>query len=311
MGSLTMDLTAGADRLPEAGETLLGTEFAMVPGGKGNNQAIACARQGVATAMVGRIGGDAFGEQVLARLRADGVDATGVERDPRLATGIAHIRVDSSGQNSIIMVPIANFALDPQAVQRLAGLLTSARVLLTQLEIRIDATREALRLARCHGVMTILNPAPAAVLDDALLSEVDVCVPNEVEAAALTGESTDTLAGAVRAALKLRDRGCGAVIVTLGDRGSVYVDAHRVLAVAPISVRTVDTVAAGDAYCGALAASFARGRSVDESLVRASAAGALATTLPGATSSLPTAAAVDSLLHEAGKPVIRALDSAG
>ncbi|MHB8393052.1 MAG: ribokinase [Candidatus Dormibacteria bacterium] len=307
VGSLTMDLTAGSDRLPVAGETVLGNRFAMVPGGKGNNQAIATARQGAATAIVGRIGRDPFGDKVLAQLRADGVNARGVERHPELTTGIAHIRVDAQGQNSIIMVPIANASMDEEAVVAAGSVIAAAQVLLTQLEIPVPATRAALRIAREHGVLTVLNPAPAAVLGADTLSLVDILVPNEFEAATLSGEDASTAEGAMRAARKLLELGCGAVVVTMGERGCVYVDSDTMLEISAIAVATIDTVAAGDAFCGALAAGLALGEPRNQALARATAAGALATTRAGATSSLPSDAEVKELLARNGAPAIRRL----
>ncbi len=304
VGSLTIDLTANCTEMPGAGETVLGTDFAMVPGGKGNNQAIGSARLGAATAMVGRVGQDDFGDQVLGQLAADGVDATRVERSAAIRTGIAHIRVDRSGQNSIVMVPLANSEMDEATVVRHASAITSARVLLTQLEIPLEATRAALRLAKAGGVITVLNPAPAAPLDPATLAMVDVLVPNEFEASSLTGEAVDGVEGAVRAARRLLSLGCGSVIVTLGARGAVHVDARGILTVAALPVTAVDTVAAGDAFCAGLVAALAAGEPREAALGRATAAGALATTLAGATTSLPTKAAVDRLLFESGGPVI-------
>jgi len=305
VGSLTMDLTADSDRLPGAGETVLGYQFAMVPGGKGNNQAIASARQGASTAMVGRIGRDAFGGRVLEQLSADGVDATWVERDLQLATGIAHIRVDREGQNSIIMVWTANARMDESGAEKVGPVIAEARLLLTQWEVPVPATRAALRIAWEYGVTTILNPAPAVAIDAETLSLVDVCVPNEFEARAMTGEDATSLEGAIRAARKLLALGGGSVIVTTGDRGAVYVDSDEVLEIGTIHVDTVDTVAAGDAFCGGLAASLARGDSKEHALVRATAAGALATTVAGATTSLPTREAVEALLARSGPPVLR------
>ncbi|MHB1639720.1 MAG: ribokinase [Candidatus Dormibacteria bacterium] len=304
VGSLTIDLTANCDVMPLAGETVLGSQFSMVPGGKGNNQAIAAARLGAATAMVGRIGQDAFGDRVLKQLAADGVDATRVERCAGMATGIAHIRVDRSGQNSIVMVPLANSAMDEEAVAGCAEAIQSARILLTQMEIPLDATRAALRLARAGGVTTVLNPAPAAPIDRSMLALVDVCVPNEFEAKVLTGIDAGTVDGAIRAAHALLQLGCGSVVVTLGERGAVHVDKEGVTVVAALSVTTVDTVAAGDAFCAGLVAALAAGEPRDTALARATAAGALAATVAGATSSLPTKAAVDKLLSESGGPVL-------
>ncbi|MHB1527247.1 MAG: ribokinase [Candidatus Dormibacteria bacterium] len=305
VGSMSMDLTAQAPRLPTVGETVLGTRFTMVPGGKGNNQAIAAARQGVSTAMVGCLGDDAFNGPVRDLLAAAGVDTTHVLTLPHQASGVAHIMVDGSGRNIIITVPLANGRLSPVEIAAAGPLLRSAGVVLTQLEIPLDAVGAALATARSHRVRTILNPAPAAELGDEMLSLVDICVPNEAEAEALTGEDVSSVEGATRAARALLGRGCGSAVITLGERGCLYADRQRVLEVASIQVDTVDTVAAGDAFCGALAAWLATGLTVEEALARASAAGALATTVPGATPSLPTWEATRELLLRAGPPTVR------
>jgi ribokinase len=296
VGSLSMDLTAGTAKLPSAGETVIGSSFTMVPGGKGNNQAVTCARQGVATAMVGRVGSDGFGDAIRAQLIAEGVDVSYLTTDSAVATGIAHITVDSAGQNFIIIVPRSNHALTAQHVGEAAVLMDEASVLLVQLEVRLDVVRAALDAARRAGTTTMLNPAPALELDDELLSKVDICLPNEVEAAALTHMKIDDPGGAIEAARALLSRGCGAVVVTLGAKGAVYVDNDCVLTVPALSVPVVDTVAAGDAFCGAFAGALARGEGVEDGLARATAAGALAVGVSGATPSLPRAKAVDQLL---------------
>src|ERR1019366_8757841 len=198
VGSLSMDLTASTARLPSAGETVIGSSFTMVPGGKGNNQAVTCARQGVATAMVGRVGSDAVGDAIRAQLVAEGVDISHLTADLSGATGIAHITVDSTGQNFIIVVPRSNRALTVQHVREAAGLIDGAAVLLVQLEVRLEVVRAALEAARRAGTTTMLNPAPALELDDDLLSNVDICLPNEVEAAALTHMRVDGVDGGDR-----------------------------------------------------------------------------------------------------------------
>jgi ribokinase len=300
VGSSSMDLTASTAMLPSAGETVIGSSFTMVPGGKGNNQAVTCARQGVATAMVGRIGADAFGDAIRAQLVAEGVDVTHLTTEPNGATGIAHITVDSAGQNFIIIVPQSNYALSVEHVREAAALIDEAAVLLVQLEVRLEVVREALEIARRAGTTTMLNPAPALELDQDLLSKVDICLPNEVEATTLTHIRVDDLDGAIRAAHALVSRGCGAVVVTLGAKGAVYVDRERVLEVPALSVPVVDTVAAGDAFCGAFASALAGGSDVESGLVRATASGALAVGVPGATPSLPRAEAVDQMLSRFG-----------
>ncbi len=295
-----MDLTVQTAALPSPGETVIGEAFTMVPGGKGNNQAVTCARQGVTTAFVGRIGSDAFGDAVRAQLVVEGVEDSHLSADPEIPTGIAHITVDSTGQNFIIIVPQANYAMTTAHVGEAASVIEGASVLLVQLEIHLDVVREALRTARRGGTITILNPAPALDLDDELLGLVDICIPNEVEAAALTHMEVDGADGAIAAAKNLIGRGCRAVVVTLGAKGAVYVDRERMLEVAALSVPVVDTVAAGDAFCGAFASVLALGSKLETCLARATAAGALAVGVRGATPSLPRSQAVDDLIAKLG-----------
>ena len=284
--------------MPLVGETLLGTDFQMVPGGKGNNQAVAAARAGVPTACVGCLGQDDFGERVLEFVSSQGLDVSHLSTQAGAATGVAQITVDGSGPNAIVVVPGANWALTPSLVRAAAPLIRGAGVLLTQLEVPLEAVQEAIQLARGAGVRTVLNPAPARPLPDALLAQVDLCAPNEHEAGQLTGLSVVSPASALRAAEVLMGRGCRSVVVTLGARGAVYLDGARRLWVPPLPVRVVDSVAAGDAFCGTLAASVARGEGVEAALLKASAAGGLATTRAGATSSLPTEAEVERLLGD-------------
>jgi ribokinase len=294
VGSCNVDFTAGVRDLPQRGETVLGIRFSMVPGGKGENQAVAAARQGAATALIGCIGSDVFGDQIVAALHGDGVDTSHLTRVPDQSTGIAQIVVDERGDNAIVVAPLANHALDRARVHAASEALRTARVVLAQLETPLDAVTAAFELGRAGGATTILNPAPALELPD--LSLVDVIVPNETEAATLTGDAVADAAGAQRAAGALRARGAAAVLVTLGHQGAVWVDEHRTLDVPAFPVDALDATAAGDAFCGALAAAFATGTDLEDALRRAAAAGALATTVAGALPSLPTAAAVDHLL---------------
>jgi len=300
VGSLSMDLTVRTDTLPLPGETVIGSSFTMVPGGKGNNQAVTCARQGVRTAIVGRVGSDSFAGAIRSLLVADGADVSHLTSDPGVDTGIAHITVEASGQNFIIVVPRSNRTLTVQHVRQAAGLIEGASVLLVQLEVPLEAVEAALEVARKAGAITMLNPSPALELSDELLSKVDICLPNELEAAELSKTKVDDAAGAVRAAAELLRRGCKSVVVTLGPRGSVYLDRDRVIEVPALSVPVVDTTGAGDAFCGALASTLARGGDIETGLRRATAAGALAVGVLGATPSLPRAEAVDELLARLG-----------
>src|SRR5262249_38894897 len=216
VGSANIDLTFRTPRLPRQGETLAGAGFHSGCGGKGANQAVMAARPGARVAIVGRLRSDALGEQALANFRPHGIDTTHVRRDPQLPTGVAAILVDDQAHNAIVVVAGANMALAPGDIQAAAAVIADADALLCQLEVPIDAVLEAFRVARAAGARPLLNPAPAAALPDDLLRLADLCVPNEIEIEALTGQPAATLTQAETAARRLRDRGAGAVIVTLG-----------------------------------------------------------------------------------------------
>ncbi|MGC4939021.1 ribokinase [Kribbella sp. DT2] len=299
LGSFMKDLVASAERRPLPGETLHGTGFAEFLGGKGVNQAIAAARMGARTAIVGTIGDDRYGEEFLELLKTDGVDTDWVIRHPSLGTGVGLPLVLPDGSNSIIIVSRANAAITPDDIEAAGELLTGSRVLSVQLELPVEASRAALRLASAAGVTTILTPAPVGPVDPSLAAYVDILVPNEVEAAALTGLDCDDESQVPVIARRLVDewdlRGC---VVTLGSRGAYVLDrsAGVELRVAPHRVDTVDTVGAGDAFCGSLAASLAEGASLADAVRLANAAGALSTTVNGAAASAPSRASAAALL---------------
>jgi ribokinase len=259
-------------------------------GGKGANQAAASALQGVPTALIAGLGDDPPGRALLDALAATGVDVSGCKVVTGTVSGQAFITVDAGGTNSIVVAAGANAALTAEDVST-AG----AGVVLTQLEIADGPVRAALTHARRAGAFTILNPAPARPLDPAVLALCDLLVPNEHEAAALTGAADPRDAASALAA----SAGGASVIVTCGARGALGFHAGSWFDVPPFAVDVVDTVAAGDAFCGVLAAAIAEGRPLEEAARRASAAGALATTVGGALASLPTRTEVEALL---GRP---------
>lgn len=302
LGSFMKDLVASADRRPLPGETLHGTGFAEFLGGKGVNQAIAAARMGARTAIVGTIGEDRYGEEFLELLESDGVDTAWVVRHPSLGTGVGLPLVLPDGGNSIIIVSRANAAITPADVEAAADVLTASTVLSVQLELPVEASRAALQFASTAGVTTILTPAPVGPVSSSLAPYVDILVPNEVEAAALTGLDCDDESQVPVIARKLADewdlRGC---VVTLGSRGAFVVDrrAREEVWIEPHRVATVDTVGAGDAFCGSLAASLASGAQLVDAVRLANAAGALSTTVNGAADSAPDRLAALALLDEA------------
>ncbi|TDD68228.1 ribokinase [Jiangella aurantiaca] len=292
LGSANMDLVVTVDRAPGRGETVTGLEFTTVPGGKGANQALAAARAGGDVAFLGAVGDDDFGRRVTALLAGDGVDVSGLVVSDQ-PTGTAHITVDGTGDNSIVVVPGANGTVTSLTDAHRAAL-DAAEIVLLQLELPLPLVTAAAEYARSRGVRVMLTPAPAVPLPPALLAAVDVLVPNEHEAALLAG-----VADPVAAARSLAAAG-GDVVVTLGARGALRVRAGAVTAVQAFAVDAVDTTAAGDTFAGVLAVGLAAGLDWDAALRRASAAAALSVRRPGASSSMPHRAEIDAFLAEAG-----------
>jgi ribokinase len=295
-GSINMDLVAGTQRLPRPGETLAGHSFRTVPGGKGANQAVACARLGAPTRMVGRLGADGFGVALRAGLVQEGIDVTGVGADPVQPSGVALITVEASGENTIIVVPGANGAVGAAELERLDAALAGARALLLQFEVPLEAVIAAAERARAQGVTVILDPAPAQALPAALFPLVDILTPNESEAAALVGFPIADEAAAAQAAHQLRARGSAAVVIKRGGHGALALTPDGVVALPAMPVTAVDTVAAGDAFNAGLAVALAAGQPFAMALRWGLAAGALAVTRPGAQEAMPTRDEVLDLL---------------
>ncbi|MBD2579678.1 ribokinase [Oscillatoria sp. FACHB-1406] len=297
-GSLNLDLVVRTPRLPLPGETIAGRSFATIPGGKGANQAVAAARLGAKTQMVGRVGGDAFGKQLLASLRGNEVAIEGVTVDSEAHSGVAAIAASDRADNQIIVVPGANGRIDATDCDRVRLLLSAATVLLLQLEIPLPAVEAAARAARTAGVRVILDPAPVPETDiTPILKFVNWVTPNEVEASQLVGFEVKDPETAIRAGRELLARGAEGAIVKLGSRGLVAVTAESVEFVPPFAVDAIDTVAAGDAFNGAFAAALDLNLSLSKALLWGAAAGALATTVEGAQPSLATREAVEALLE--------------
>ncbi len=298
-GSINMDLVTHTARLPLPGETVAGRGFFTAPGGKGANQAVACARLGAVTRLVGRVGDDPFGAELRAGLLAAGVDATGVLTTPG-PSGIAMIAVDDAARNTIIVVPGANGTVGAVDASRLDVALVGARVLLLQLELPLDAVVAAARAARRPAVPVILDPAPARELPAVLYRLADIITPNLSEAATLVGFPLTSDAAIIEAARVLRGRTGGTVVITLGERGALLLAGNEPLFVPPFPVQAVDSVAAGDAFNAGLAVALAEGRPLREAVRWASAAGALAVTRPGAQQAMPTRAEVLAMLSGQG-----------
>jgi ribokinase len=296
VGSLNLDVVVPVPHHPVPGETVLGGDAVRAPGGKGANQAVAAARLGQRVAMVGCVGDDAAGEVLLRALDADGVDHSHVEALPGVPTGTALISVDPHGENAIVVSPSANSRLDRAAVDRAGDRLAAAAICLLQLEIPLEAVAHAAGLAR--GTV-ILNPAPGRPLPADLLTACDVLVPNRAELATLLGEPAPRALDEV-AELARRVEGPRAVVVTLGAEGAMAVSGDGVLHVPAVRVDPVDTTAAGDCFCGALADALARRNPLERAVEWAVTAAALSTIRRGAQPSLPRRAEVEALAGARG-----------
>jgi ribokinase len=299
VGSLNMDLVVEVPSIPLPGETILGQNFATFPGGKGANQAVAAARLGAQVTLVGRVGRDSFGDQLLASAQADGIDISHIGRDQTAATGVAMIVVDQQGQNSIAVASGANFRLTAEHVRQAWRQLDKVDLLVMPLETPLDTIQTAVDLAQKSGTPVLLNPAPARPLPASILAGVDVLVPNEPEAAQLTGMPVNTLQESRAAARRLLSLGVGHVVLTLGSRGALVLDGKTsaFTHVPAREVNVVDTTAAGDAFVGGLAVALAEGQPLAQAAQFANAVAALAVTKPGAQPSMPRRPEVESLLQ--------------
>ncbi|MEV0618645.1 ribokinase [Nonomuraea sp. NPDC050404] len=288
-GSANMDLVAFVSQAPKRGETVTGHRFRTVPGGKGANQAIAAARAGGEVKFLGAVGDDAFGTEMRATLEQAGVDVHGLRQVPG-PSGIAHIVVDDEGGNSIIIVAGANGTVTGPSGEDLAAI-ASSRALLLQLELPMSAVAAAAQAGRVAGVPVYLTPAPARPLPAELLEAVTTLVPNEHEAAAITGVTGAD--GALEALLELVEE----AVITLGSEGALYGSrSGERLRVPAVKVNAVDTTAAGDTFVGALAVARAEGHGMADALAFASAAAALSVQREGASTSMPTRLEIEDAL---------------
>ena len=296
LGGINMDLVTISPRFPQPGETVVGSRFLTYPGGKGANQAVAAARMGAPTAMVGRVGDDMFGLQLIDTLAAGGINVDGIAIAPDTTSGIAVISIDESAQNQIIQVPGANITCGEAEAGRVLLALADASTLLLQLEVSVDLSLQVAKEAYALGKTVILDPGPVRPIPPEFFPFCSVITPNETEAQALVGFPVVDATTAAQAAEQLLDIGVGVAVVKLGAQGVYYATADGGDFVPPFPVEAVDSVAAGDAFNGALAVSLAEGATLHQSVRMAAAAGALAVTKSGAQDSMPFRAEVEELM---------------
>ena len=298
LGGINMDLVTFSDRLPADGETVVGNRFVTYPGGKGANQAVAAARMGAQSAMVGRVGDDMFGPQLTDLLEAAGVDAGAVGVSSGTNSGIAVISVGEGGQNRIVQVLGANDTCGDAEYDAVADLLPRTSALMLQLEVSIGLSTKVAELAGSQGVQVILDPGPVRPVPQEFYRQVSVITPNETEAEALVGYPVTDMLTAAHAADELLSRGVGSAVIKLGAQGAYWADGHGKGTVPPFAVQAVDTVAAGDAFNGALAVALSEGHPLESAVRWGCAAGALSVTRVGAQDSMPERDAVLALLEQ-------------
>ncbi len=298
LGGINMDLVGTTENMPAPGETVFGQSFHTAPGGKGANQAVAAARLGAEVRMVGRVGRDEFGPALLDGMRREGIDVSGVATDPGNPSGIAMILLDGRKENYIVAIYGANLACDDEQIKAAEAALDGADVLLMQLEMPLEVATEAARMAKGRGVRVVWDPAPALEMGRDAYALCDLLTPNQVEAEFLSGISVADLDSARDAAGKLVGEGVSACVVTMAESGAYFATMDDDGFVPAYDVETTDTVAAGDAFTAALGVALAEGRSLNEAVKYASAAGALAVTKRGAQEAMPYRREVDALFGE-------------
>ena len=287
IGSLNMDLVVNVDTMPKPGQTIIGSNFKEVPGGKGANQAVAMARLNGNVSMIGKVGEDGFGQTLINSLKNDKVDTTYIQTS-KGATGVALITVDKNAQNSIVVSPGANFEVKEDDIDNNIEAIKNSDIVVLQLETPLNTIKYALNKAKELNKYTILNPAPAVKLDDEIIKNVDLLTPNETELEIISGVSIETEEDIQKAAQIMIEKGVKELIVTLGSKGSLYINKEKSMFKKAYKVEAADTTAAGDSYTGALAVALSQDKNIEDAMDFASKVGALSVLKEGAQSSLPT-----------------------
>lgn len=301
IGSINTDMVIRSSQIPMSGQTLMGHSFMTTGGGKGANQAVAAVRLGGEVSLIAKIGTDTFGKMSLENFKKEGIHTEHVYTDKNAPSGVAFIVVDDKGENSIVVAPGANAGLNEKDIRNAEDVIAKADIILLQLEIPMTTVAEAISLAKKHNRMVMLNPAPAAPIPEEILRSVDIIVPNQSETKMLTGITVNDIAAAQQACDVLHSKGVSTVIITMGEQGAYHSSENFKGLVGGFNAgKTVDTVAAGDTFCGGLAIAVAEGKTLQQGVQFANAAAALSVTKAGAQASIPSRTEVESLLKRYG-----------
>ncbi|MFI5131798.1 MAG: ribokinase [Chitinophagales bacterium] len=297
IGSINTDMVVRSSQIPGPGQTLMGHSFMTTGGGKGANQAVAAARLGADVSLIAKVGTDTFGKMAIENFKKEKISTENIYIDSLAPSGVAFIVVDDKGENIIIVAPGANSTLNEKDIQDAEVLIGNADIILFQLEIPMTTVAEGVRLAKKHNRLVMLNPAPATQIPEEILPLIDIITPNQTEALMLTGFAVNDTSTAQNACDVLHGKGILTVIITMGEQGA-YISSKNYKGLVPgfNAGVTVDTVAAGDTFCGGLAIAIAEGKSLQDAVQFANAAAALSVTKPGAQDSIPTRAEVETLL---------------
>jgi len=300
IGSINTDMVVRSSTIPAPGQTLMGHSFRITGGGKGANQAVAAARLGADVSLIARIGSDAFGEMSIESFKKEKISTENIYTDSEAPSGVAIIVVDDKGENIIVVAPGANAILNEKDIQDAEDVIKKAGIILLQLEIPMRTVAEGIRLAKKHDRMVMLNPAPAASIPEEILHSVDIITPNQTEALTITGIAVNDAVTAQQACDLLHGMGILTVIITMGEQGAyISSDSYKGLVPGFNAGAVVDTVAAGDTFCGGLAIAVSEGKSLQQAVQFANAAAALSVTKAGAQASIPERSEVVNLLRDA------------
>lgn len=297
IGSFVMDNVAKMEKLPQIGETVIGSTFELFPGGKGANQCISIARLGGDVEMIGMLGRDVNGEEFRKLLKNEGIKSDNVFTCDE-PTGVAQIQIDAEGQNRICVMPCANYEFGFEELDKIDKVIKETELIILQLEMRLDVMKEVVRRAHGYGVKVMLNPAPAVKLEKEILGMLDYITPNETELSILTDMPTETDEEKVTAAKELLSYGMKTVVVTIGRRGALIATKDKTKIVSGYRVKALDTVAAGDSFNGALAVALTEGKTLEEAVKFANVMGALTVTEKGAIPSLHTREQVEAFINQ-------------